>query len=76
MCQVYGIGPSSLGCDRVLLRKHETHDLAELDILQEKLDVNRIRVVVTVWIPFVLDEVVFSNHFDIRIVGVDGDRAA
>jgi hypothetical protein len=36
--QVDGICSSRLRCNRVLLRQHKPHDLAQLHVLQEELD--------------------------------------
>jgi hypothetical protein len=59
-----------------LLRKHETHDLTELDIVQEELDVYRIGRVLGWSIGLVVDKIIFRNHFDIRVFDVDGNRSS
>jgi hypothetical protein len=80
MCQIDGIGSSGFGRHRVLLGQHQPHDLAELDVLQEELDVDRVASIVVVRIAFIFDEIFFSYHFDIRVVSIDrhgstqGDR--
>lgn len=71
MSQVDGVCASSFGCHRILLRQYETHDLAELDVMQEELNVNGIGLVIAVRVALVFDEVFFSDHLDVRVIRVD-----
>ena len=58
MCQVNCVIAPRLGSNGVLLREYETHDLAELDVIQEKLNVYRIRLVLRGPVWLIIDEVV------------------
>lgn len=81
--QIKSIGFSILACGGILLREHEAHNLGELDVVEEELDVDRIGCVIGRAIDFVVVEVVFGHHLDIGIFRVDaawssqshGDRA-
>jgi hypothetical protein len=76
MRQIDSIRSSCFRCHGILLREHQTHDLTQLDVLQEEVDVHWIPPIVAGWIAFLLDEVFFCDHLDIRIVGVDRDRSS
>jgi hypothetical protein len=69
--QIKRIVPSHLRCYRILLRKHQTHDLTKLDIIQEELDVYRIRRIFSRSIGLIVDEVVLGYHLDIGVFDID-----
>lgn len=75
MSEIDGICSPGLGRNGILLRKYKTHDFAKLDILQKELHVNRIGRDVVVRVSFFFDKVLFRNHFNVRIVRVDGHRS-
>ena len=72
--KVDGILSSALGCNGVLLGQDQTHNLTQSDVLQEELHVQMFRWVFGRQAVFIVDKVVFANHFDIRVVGVDMNR--
>jgi len=59
-----------------LLREHKTHNLAELDIVNEELNMGRIwrELGRPVW--FVLKEIVLRYHLYVRVFRIDSDRPA
>lgn len=65
VCKVKRIISSNLGSDGVLLRKHQTHDFAKLDIVEEELNVYGVGGVFRRSIGLIIDEVVFRHHLDI-----------
>ena len=60
----------------VLLREDEPHDVAQLDVLEEKLDVERLGCVFGRLIVLALVEVGLGDHLDVRVVRVDVHGAA
>lgn len=58
MGQIECVVSTQLGRNRVLLRKHQTHDLTEFDVVQEEMYMNRIWWVFCWSIWFVIDEVI------------------
>ena len=64
---------SDLRRDRVLLREDEAHDVAQLDVLQEELDVKGIMGIVGRLTVLVLAEIILGDHLDVGVVGVDVD---
>jgi len=60
-----------LRSDRVVLRKDQTHDLAQFDVVQEEVDVYRVQRILGGLVSLVLDEVFFADHLNIRIFNVD-----
>lgn len=68
--QVDCVCSSGLGCDGVLLGQYEAHNLTELGVLEEELDMDRVGRRLCDAIYFVLDEIVFRDHFHVRIVCV------
>lgn len=70
MSKVDGICPSCLGCNGILLREDQSHDLAELHILEEKLNMYRLGLEIVVWVTLILNKVLFRDHLDIGVVGV------
>ena len=69
--QVDRILPASFGGHRVLLREHQAHDLTQSDILKEELDVSMVGGKFGRLVELVFGEVIFRNHFHVRIVGID-----
>ena len=67
------VGPPLRG-DRVLLCKHEAHDLTQLDIIQKELNVDRIWLVLRRPVRLIVEKVVGRNHLDVRIFNVDAAR--
>lgn len=65
MCQVERIVLSSFGCYRVLLREHEAHNLRQLDVVEEELDVNWVGRKLCGSIRLVVDEVVLGTHLHV-----------
>lgn len=65
VCKVKRIISSNLGSDGVLLRKHQTHDFAKLDVVEEKLNVYGVRRVFRRSIGLIVNEVVFGDHLNI-----------
>jgi hypothetical protein len=76
MGEVNGIGALEFGSHGVLLGKHQAHNLTELDVVDEKLDVHRVLRKLGRAIRLIFYEVVFGNHLDVRIFGVDPNRSA
>lgn len=71
VCQVDSICPPRFRSHRVLLRKNQTHDLAQLDILEEELDVDWVWSVIGYWVAFVFNEIFFRYHLHVRIICID-----
>lgn len=74
--EVHRIHASGLGRHRVLLRKNQTHDLAQLNVLQEELHMDRVGRVSGRGVELIFDEVVLRHHFNVGVVGVDPDRSS
>jgi hypothetical protein len=74
--QIDRVGASRFGSHRVLLCKHQTHDLAKFDVVEEELDVNRVWLVLGCLIGLVIVEVISRDHLDIGIFDVDTTGAA
>ena len=72
--QIEGVVSPELRGHRVLLRQHQSHDLAQLDVVEEELDVNGVGWVLGRSIGFVVNEVVLGDHLYIGIFNVDGYR--
>ena len=58
VCQVERVVSPHLRCYRILLRKHQTHDLAKFDVVQEKLNVYGVGRIFSRSIGLVVDEIV------------------
>lgn len=69
--QINRVRPPRFGRDRVLLGEDQAHDLAELHVLQEELDMNVVGWILGWTINFVFYEVIFRHHFDVGIIRVD-----
>ena len=75
MGQINGICPLELGGHRVLLRQDQAHDFTKLDVIDEKLHVNGVGRELGRPVRLILKEVVFVNHFDIRVFRINTHRA-
>ena len=73
VCQVDGVGSTCFGCNRVLLGKNQPHDLTQLDVLEKERNVNRVGSIFSVWVALIFDEILFRDHLDVRVIGVDRD---
>lgn len=73
--QVNRILSSCFGSNGVLLGQDQAHDLAQPNVLEEKLDVYIIRRIFCRLIQFIFDEIVLGDHLNIGIIGVDMHRA-
>jgi len=71
MSEVDRVLPSLLGRHRILLGQNQPHDLSQSYILKEELNMDRIGSVSGDMVIFILEEVVFSNHLDVRIISID-----
>lgn len=72
MCKIDCIVASTfLRCDRIVLRQHQAHDLTKLDIIEEKLYVDRVWRILCRAFRFVFDEIVFADHFHIRVFDIN-----
>jgi hypothetical protein len=69
--EIDGIGSSILGRNRVLLGQDEAHDLAQLDVVDEEVNMNRVWGIFCRFVRFVFHEVVFGNHLDVGVFWVD-----
>lgn len=76
MCQVKRIVSSHFRCYRILLRKHQAHDLAKFDIIQEELNMDGIGRIFGWAVGFVVDEVILRYHLDVRVFDIDGNRSS
>lgn len=78
VCQVDGVVAwSRFACYAILLRKHETHDLAQFDIVQEELDVYRFgRVFGRSVRSLVVIEIVLGTELYVRVFDVDAHGPA
>lgn len=74
MGEVEGIVLAHFARHRVLLRQYQAHDFAQFDVIEEELHVYWVRGELGRAIELVVDEVIFRDHFDIRIVNVDAAR--
>jgi len=74
--QINSIGSLELGRDRILLGQDQAHDFAQLDVVDEEADMDGVRWELggSVWLVF--NEIVFGDHFDVRVFRIDTDRAA
>lgn len=73
MSQVDRIVAPRLGRHRILLRKNKAHDLTQLDVLKEELNMHWIRRVFGWHVIFIFDKVILGQHLYVRVVRVDGD---
>lgn len=76
MRQVNRIVAPRFGRHRVLLRKNKAHDLTQLDVLEEELNVHWIGRVFGWGIILIFDKVILCQHLHVRIVCVDGDGSS
>lgn len=76
VCKVECIVTSSLGGCGVILSKYKTHNLAELDIIEEELHVCGILLVLCRSIRFIVEEVLGYNHLHVRVFDVYATRAS
>ncbi len=72
--KVNGIRPP-LACDRILLRKNKAHNFAELDIVQEELDMYWVRLVLRRSVGLVIQKIFDRDHLDIGVFNVDRARS-
>jgi len=59
-----------------LLRQHETHNLAQFDVVDEERNVDWIGSIVRGLVGFVFYEIVLGDHFNVGVFGVDSDWSA
>jgi hypothetical protein len=58
------------------LGKNKAHNLAQLDILQEELYVNWVRIIFCAAVDLILDKIVFREHLDVGVIGIYIDGPA
>jgi hypothetical protein len=75
VCEVDCVRPS-LGRNRILLRQYETHNFAQLDVVQEELYMDGIWLILRRSIRLVVNEVIRRNHLNIRVFYVDAARTS
>jgi len=74
--KVDGIGSAVFGSHRILLGEDEAHDFAQLDVVDEELDMDGVGRVLGALVDLIVDEVVLGDHLHVRVFGVDGDGPA
>jgi hypothetical protein len=68
------VATTSLRSNRVILREDQSHNLAQLYIVQKELNVDWVHGILGWSLRFVFDKVIFADHVDVRIFNVDATR--
>lgn len=63
--KIYGICPAMLRRYRILLRKYQTHDLAQFDVVDEELDMHWIRWMFGRAVGFVVNKIILTDHLNV-----------
>lgn len=76
VCQVESVIPTEFRRHGILLRKDKSHDLTQLHVIQEELNMHGVGRIFGGSVRFVVEEVVFADHFHVGIFDVDGHRTS